>query len=391
MLGAVLAAAVLAAAHPGPRVTVKVPRPGGIELRVVQVDATLRHGQVAPPHLTLQAATSPKLPGGLAYVGTIRRLRHAKPHRASYLGLVAVVPSAAPVTARAAQNETEPDALSGILSTVTLQHRPDFKVRSRPGFHIETRRNSDSDELEDVLVPDGYRLASTRSTGDPRLVSATSGTTLRDLTELNEVDRLLGELTHSGLFDDNHAFSWTVKGNTPDSSPVDDHVVQDILALLDGHKPVAEVTGDLVGNLNELDPGGFGKGAVPASQPPPKQVTCRVSADFTITAPPSDGLSFEGPAILAVPAAAISPRGLLTDPATSKAPTAAPWAGVTFKTSYEGRARNGADPADHWEYVIEFDGSGSASQPIGPNRTWTYTVTYALEADACPPGAKAVR
>jgi hypothetical protein len=46
MLGAVLDAAVLAAAHPAPKV--KVPAPGGIGLRVLRIDATLRAGQVAP-------------------------------------------------------------------------------------------------------------------------------------------------------------------------------------------------------------------------------------------------------------------------------------------------------------------------------------------------------
>ncbi len=391
MLAALLALAAIA--HPAPKVTLKMPTPGGVELRVLKIDAKLRPGTKAPQHLVLKASGASKLPASVAVVGTIRRLRHAPAHHAVYLGLVAAFRSQAPASARAADDGRDdvPDALAGILSLGSLEHHPEIKVTPRVGFHIETRRNRDTDRFEDVLVPDGYQLQSRSSTGEPHIVPVSEK--LGDvLDELKLAQGAIDKLGLPSAFDDRHAFSWTVSGDsTSSTAPADNQVIKDILELLDGKLPVAEVTGDLLGPLNKIAPGRFGAGALSPSLPPAKHVVCRVSSSFTIVAPPSNGLSFEGPPVLDVPMGALDPRGTLTDTATKKAPTPAPWTGVRFKTSYEGRARTGDDPADHWEYVIQFNGSGSGSQPLGPNRTWSYAVTYTLEADACPQGSKPVR
>jgi hypothetical protein len=66
---------------------------------------------------------------------------------------------------------------------------------------------------------------------------------------------------------------------------------------------------------------------------------CRVSDDFTVIAPPFNGLGFEGPKAVTVPTNATVLATSITDTATGRLPAAQPWTGVTWKKSYAGRMR----------------------------------------------------
>jgi Beta-propeller repeat len=119
---------------------------------------------------------------------------------------------------------------------------------------------------------------------------------------------------------------------------------------------------------------------------------CTVSDDFTVNAPPFNGLGFEGPKAVTVPTNASVLTTTITDTATGRIPAAQPWTGVTWKKSYEGRMRQGVDPnyrRDGYLVVLEFDGSGNPNQPMGPNQTWRYSVVYQVPG-ACPAGARRV-
>lgn len=107
-------------------------------------------------------------------------------------------------------------------------------------------------------------------------------------------------------------------------------------------------------------------------------MTCRITNDFKVLQAPYNGLDFSGTPPLPVPATATVTGTSLIDPATGAPPGLNPYPGETWKPSFEGR-RNGG-----WEYVIEVDGSGNASEPQYPPVVWRYTVTYIDKAASCP-------